>query len=62
VLAEQLQSGYLADAFETRLALGKVEMKRGRLRAGRSDLKALAADARARGFVTLALEAGRSAR
>jgi tetratricopeptide (TPR) repeat protein len=62
VLAEQLQSGYLADAFETRLALGEIEVKRGQLRAGRSDLKALAADARARGFVTMALEAERSAR
>jgi len=51
------QTGCLACQFEARLALGKIEMKSGSTAAGRSRLRQLQEDARAKGFKLIAQKA-----
>jgi hypothetical protein len=48
-IAEAATSGFVDDHLAARLALGQVELKRGRTASARADLRKLARDARARG-------------
>jgi len=57
VLAEATRYGYLSYQFETRLALGEVEMTSGHAAAGRAWLEALEKDALAKGFIRIARKA-----
>lgn len=54
VIAEAGSRGFLEYRLRARLALGKTEIRAGRVETGRADLKALAQEARARGFETIA--------
>jgi serine/threonine protein kinase/tetratricopeptide (TPR) repeat protein len=52
------QLGYVGLSVEARLRLGEVEIESGMARAGRAHLEQLVKDARAKGFVLIAREAG----
>src|SRR5579859_1627267 len=56
-LADTRKAGLLALQFDTRLALGEAEIKAGNSAAGRAELRALARDAKAKGFVLMARKA-----
>jgi serine/threonine protein kinase/tetratricopeptide (TPR) repeat protein len=61
VLAETKKYGYLNYEYQTRLALGEVEMKSGKTAAGRARLSALGKDATSTGFLLLARKAEKAA-
>ena len=56
-LAEATKYGLGGDQLEARLGLGEIEMKSGQTAVGRAHLKALAKDARAKGFLLIARKA-----
>lgn len=56
-LAEAAKYGLGGDQLEARLGLGEIEMKSGQTAVGRARLKALAKDARAKGFLLIARKA-----
>ena len=55
-------AGLVAIEFEARLALGEIEMKSGKAAAGRTTLRALAQDAKAKGFNLIATKAAESSK
>ena len=57
VLAKAARHGYLGYEFQSRLALGEIEMKSGKTTAGRARLQTLERDAKARGFLLVARKA-----
>ena len=57
VLAKASRHGYLGYEFQSRLALGEIEMKSGKTTAGRARLQALERDAKAKGFLLIARRA-----
>jgi eukaryotic-like serine/threonine-protein kinase len=58
-IAESHKAGYRFREFEARLALGEIELKHGRVAAGRARLAALEKDARAKQFILIADKAAR---
>ncbi len=56
-LSEYLKAGCVQCQFDTRLALGEVEMNSGRIAAGRARLHSLEKDARDKGFLLIARQA-----
>jgi tetratricopeptide (TPR) repeat protein len=62
VVDEATTKGYLKLAFEARLALGEIEMRRGARAAGQAALAALDKDAAAKGFALVARNARNAAR
>jgi eukaryotic-like serine/threonine-protein kinase len=58
ILAEATRAGFIEYQFEARLALGKVEIKSGKVALGRIRLATLQKDAEARGFLLIARKAG----
>jgi tetratricopeptide (TPR) repeat protein len=56
-LAEAKRFGYLGYELQARLALGEIAVKAGKLDQGRAELKALKADAAARGFGSIVNQA-----
>ncbi len=57
VLTETSKGGYLPYEFEIRLALGTIEIRSGRIPAGRAQLEALEKEARSKGFLRIARKA-----
>ena len=57
LLAELKRLGLVSLEFDTREAIGEIEMKSGRDAAGRADLQALEKDAEAKGFLLIARKA-----
>ena len=57
VLVKASRHGYLGYEFQSRLALGEIEMKSGKTTAGRARLQALERDAKAKGFLLIARRA-----
>ncbi|MGA3089686.1 MAG: tetratricopeptide repeat protein [Terriglobales bacterium] len=58
ILQDEIKQGFLADQFETRLALAEIEMKSGHTAAGRAQVTALKHDAEARGLGLIVRKAG----
>jgi eukaryotic-like serine/threonine-protein kinase len=61
VAAEATRRGFVQEDFESRLALGQIEMKSGQVTAGRNRLAALEKEASENGFLLIARKAQRSA-
>jgi serine/threonine protein kinase/tetratricopeptide (TPR) repeat protein len=61
VAAEAAKDGFLQEQFDSRLALGEIEMKSGKTAAGRARLAALENEATRAGFLLIARKAHRSA-
>jgi serine/threonine protein kinase/tetratricopeptide (TPR) repeat protein len=59
--SETVHYGYISHQFDTRLALGEIEMDSGNTRAGRAGLIALQKEAEAKGFALIAQKAKRAA-
>jgi len=57
VLAKATRHGYVGYQFQSRLALGEIEMKSGKTTAGRARLQGLERDAKAKGFLLIARKA-----
>jgi eukaryotic-like serine/threonine-protein kinase len=57
ILAEATRTGFLEYQFEARLALGEVEIRSGRVAAGKTRLTTLQKDAQAKGFLLIARKA-----
>jgi tetratricopeptide (TPR) repeat protein len=57
VLAKATRHGYVGYEFQSRLALGEIEVKSGKTAAGRARLLALERDAKAKGFLLVARRA-----
>jgi hypothetical protein len=57
VLAKATRHGYLGYEFQSRLALGEIEMKSGQIAVGRARLQTLERDAKAKGFLLIARRA-----
>jgi len=57
VLGKATRHGYLGYEFQSRLALGEIEMKSGKTADGRARLQALERDAKAKGFLLIARKA-----
>ncbi|PYX66161.1 MAG: hypothetical protein DMG74_05515 [Acidobacteria bacterium] len=57
VLVKASRHGYLGYEFQSRLALGEIEVKSGKTTAGRARLQALERDAKAKGFLLIARRA-----
>jgi len=60
-LAEATRLGFVGFQFDTRLAIGEIEMKAGRVGTGRARLAALEKDATEKGFLLTAHNAARLA-
>ena len=58
--AEADKYGYGGNSYEIQLVLAELEMKSGKAAAGRTRMKRLAKDARAKGFVLIADKAARA--
>ena len=56
-MQDELKRGFLADEFETRLALAEIELKSGRAASGHAQLTAIKHDAQARGLGLVARKA-----
>jgi len=61
VAAEATRTAFLQDPFDSRLALGQIEMKSGEITTGRTRLAALGKEAGEKGFLLIARKAQRSA-
>jgi tetratricopeptide (TPR) repeat protein len=61
VAADATRTAFLKDQFDSRLALGQIEMKSGEITTGRTRLAALGKEAGEKGFLLIARKAQRSA-
>jgi len=61
IAVDAATSGFLLGQFESRLALGEIEMKSGQIAAGRTRLAALEKEASEKGFILIARKAQRNA-
>lgn len=57
ILAEATRTGFIEYQFEARLALGKVDIRSGRVAAGQTRLSTLQKDAQEKGFLLIARKA-----